>query len=157
VALRGRLPAVVLLIDGCDCAQLVADTAAAVRADIAVITVSGTAPAGSAPGSALGGTTPRTGAAPPVQAATARAPAAQAPAAGQPAGQGASAQVPETATGATTVRVLQDPTGELRKAFDLAAADGTAAALLVGETGKLIRTVKRTATIEDFRPDLARL
>ncbi|MEV4635875.1 hypothetical protein AB0J80_00845 [Actinoplanes sp. NPDC049548] len=39
VPLRGHVPAVVLLTDGCDCRQLVADTIAAVRPDIAVLTV----------------------------------------------------------------------------------------------------------------------
>lgn len=38
VALRATLPAVVVLVDGCRCADLVADTAAA-RPDLAVITV----------------------------------------------------------------------------------------------------------------------
>ena len=59
VALRGRLPAVVLLTDDCDCGQLVADTIAAVRPEIAVVTVSSTAPPP--------GTVPPTGAAPQAQ------------------------------------------------------------------------------------------
>ncbi|HEU4346234.1 MAG TPA: hypothetical protein VFR35_00470 [Actinoplanes sp.] len=56
VALRGQLPAVVLLTDGCDCAQLIADATAAVRPEIAVVTVSsaarsraGTPPTGATP------------------------------------------------------------------------------------------------------------
>ncbi|WP_067509105.1 hypothetical protein [Actinoplanes sp. TFC3] len=45
VPLRGELPAVVLLTDGCDCATLIADTTAAVRPGITVVTVrSGKAP-----------------------------------------------------------------------------------------------------------------
>ena len=43
VALRERLPAVVLLTEGCDCAQLVADTTAAVRPDVTVVTVTSAA------------------------------------------------------------------------------------------------------------------
>ena len=39
VPLRAQLPAVVLLTDGCECDQLVADTTAAVKPEIAVITV----------------------------------------------------------------------------------------------------------------------
>ncbi|BCJ53678.1 hypothetical protein Asp14428_51530 [Actinoplanes sp. NBRC 14428] len=39
VALRGQLPAVVLLTDRCDCDRLVAQTTAAVRPEIAVVTV----------------------------------------------------------------------------------------------------------------------
>jgi hypothetical protein len=56
VSLRASLPAVVLLTDGCDCRQLIADTTAAVRPDVAVITVTeaalpsaGTPPTGAAP------------------------------------------------------------------------------------------------------------
>jgi hypothetical protein len=43
VSLRGLLPAAVLLTDGCECADLVADTATAARAGITVITVTGAA------------------------------------------------------------------------------------------------------------------
>jgi hypothetical protein len=65
VPLRGQLPAVILLIDGCDCARLIADTAAAVGPDIAVVTVvSGTAPTAA---TASGAVDPPTGAAPPPQ------------------------------------------------------------------------------------------
>ena len=66
-------------------------------------------------------------------------------------------------TGATpqaqgkTVRVLRDPTGSLRTSLHLEAPDGTAAAVLVNPLGEIVRTVKRTATVEDLRPDLARL
>jgi hypothetical protein len=63
VALRAQLPAVVLVTDGCDCAQLVADTTAAVRPDIAVVTVSSTAPPST-------GITPPTGATPQAQGKT---------------------------------------------------------------------------------------
>ncbi|RZU50595.1 hypothetical protein EV385_2370 [Krasilnikovia cinnamomea] len=48
VPLRARLPAVLLLTDGCDCARLVADTAAA-RPDLPVLTVT----TGTQPGAAL--------------------------------------------------------------------------------------------------------
>jgi hypothetical protein len=66
VALRGQLPAVVLITDGCDCRQLIAGTTAAVRPDIVVVTVS----------SGTGGpaaSTPVTGAAPQPQGKTVRA------------------------------------------------------------------------------------
>jgi hypothetical protein len=119
VPLRGQLPAVILLTDGCDCAQLIADTTAAVRPDIAVLTVT----SGST-SSSVGGTPP-TGATPQAQG--------------------------------KTVRALRDPTGELRKTLNLEAPDGTAAAVLVNRAGEIVRTVKRTATVEDLRADLARL
>jgi hypothetical protein len=119
VPLRGQLPAVVLLTDGCDCAQLVAETTQAVRPEIAVITVaSGATPS-------VAATAPPTGAAPQAQG--------------------------------KTVRALRDPTGELRKSLQLAPPDGTAAALLVDRAGEIIRKVARTATVEELRPDLARL
>ena len=41
VALRGHLPAVILLTEGCECDQLIADAVAAVRPEIAVITIVG--------------------------------------------------------------------------------------------------------------------
>lgn len=140
-ALKSLLPAVILLVDGCRCADLVMATAGAVRADITVVTV----------------TTKR-----PSAAATS---AAAPPAAPQPPGPGGNvADSPETATPAVppavavaAVRRLLDPAGELRRAFDLPAPDGTASALLVARDGTIVRTVPRTASVDDFRPDLARL
>jgi hypothetical protein len=64
VALRGQLPAVVLLTDGCDCAQLISDITTAVRPDIAVVTVTSSAPSG--------GSVPPTGATPQAQGKTVR-------------------------------------------------------------------------------------
>lgn len=68
VSLTGTLPAVVLLTDGCDCAKLIADTIAAVRPDVAVVTV--VSGAASSTATAL---TPATGAAPQAQGKTVRA------------------------------------------------------------------------------------
>jgi len=62
VALRQNLPAVLLVTDGCDCAALIADTTAAVKPGIAVVTIT-TATASSAG-------TPPTGAAPQAQGKT---------------------------------------------------------------------------------------
>ncbi|MFC7273834.1 hypothetical protein ACFQS1_07580 [Paractinoplanes rhizophilus] len=66
VPLRGQLPAVILLIDGCDCAGLVSDTIAAIRPEIAVVTVAGTTGAPAQAG------TPPTGATPQAQGKTVR-------------------------------------------------------------------------------------
>ncbi len=68
VSLRGTLPAVVLVTDSCDCAKLISDTIAAVRQDIAVVTVvsGATTPAAT-------GQPPATGAAPQAQGKTVRA------------------------------------------------------------------------------------
>lgn len=129
VPLLERLPAVILLVDRCACAALVEATAAAAPAPITVVTVTTGLPA---PASA-GARSTRTG-----------PPAVPAPAV-PPAG---------------SVRHLWDPTGELRAAFHLGEpeeADVTADALLVDHTGRVVRTVQRTASVEDLRPDLARL
>ncbi|SNY04528.1 hypothetical protein [Paractinoplanes atraurantiacus] len=48
VPLNRELPAVILLVDGCACAKLVSDTVAAVRPDIAVVTVTSAATASAA-------------------------------------------------------------------------------------------------------------
>jgi hypothetical protein len=67
VPLRGQLPAVILLIDGCDCDGLVSDTIAAVRPEVAVVTVT------SARAMATAGVgTPPTGATPQAQGKTVR-------------------------------------------------------------------------------------
>jgi len=121
VPLRSRLPAVILLVDGCTCAELVAATIDAVGPEIAVITVSTTATAASA---ATHGTPP-TGATPPANG--------------------------------KTVRTLHDPTGSLRSHLRLSAPDTTAAAVLVDRGSEIVRLVPRTASVEDFRADLARL
>jgi hypothetical protein len=118
VPLRGQLPAVILLIEGCDCAELVSDTVSAVRPEIVVITVAASA-------ATISAGTPPTGAAPQAQG--------------------------------KTVRVLHDPAGNVRTALKLGKPDGTAAALLVNKGGQIVRTVDRTASVEDIRPDLARL
>jgi hypothetical protein len=65
VALRAQLPAVILLTDGCSCAQLVAETTAAVRAGVSVVTVVSGAPPSA-------GTVPPTGATPQAQGKTVR-------------------------------------------------------------------------------------
>jgi hypothetical protein len=117
VALRGQLPAVVLLTDGCECARFVADTTDAVRPDITVVTVTSVRPSA--------GTVPPTGATPHAQG--------------------------------KTVRVLRDPTGELRSTLRLGDPDGTAAALLVDRGGAIVHQVLRTTSVEDLRAELARL
>jgi hypothetical protein len=149
VPLRGQLPAVILLIDGCECSQLIADAAAAVRSDIAVVTVvSGT---GNTPNVATAGPVQPLGAVP--TSGSAVATQTVVPSTGPVPPTGA-APAPQATS---AVRPLRDPTDELRAAFELAAPDGSAAVLLVAHDGAIIRTVRRTATIEDIRPDLARL
>jgi hypothetical protein len=140
VAVRSMLPAVILLVDGCRCDALVADTAAAARPDVTVVTV----------------TTRQPSAAP----ATSAAP----PAANRPPATGTGAGTPGTATpvvppagAAAVTRRLLDPAAELRHSFALPVPDGTASALVVARDGAIVRTVPRTVSLDDFRPDLARL
>ncbi|GIE98002.1 hypothetical protein [Paractinoplanes rishiriensis] len=59
VPLNGRLPAVILFVEKCDCATLVSDTVAAVRPEIAVLTVAGSAAAATAAGTPPTGATPQ--------------------------------------------------------------------------------------------------
>ena len=120
VPLRGRLPAVILLTDGCVCGDLISDTLNAVGPEIAVLTVSAaSASAASDAGTPPTNTTPR--------------------------------------ADGKTLRTLHDPTSTLRAHFDLTQPDSTAAALLVDGRGKVVHLVPRTASVEDFRPYLARL
>jgi hypothetical protein len=58
VPLRGQLPAVVIITDGCDCAALIAETVTLVGPDVAILAVSTTAP--SAANSPSGLTTAQT-------------------------------------------------------------------------------------------------
>jgi len=125
VPLRAKLPAVIVLADGCDCAQLIAETTAAVRPEIAVIIVLA-AGASASPGSSAGRrSTPPTGAAPQAQG--------------------------------KTVQVLRDAAGNVRSQLKVGAPDGTAAVFLVDRGGQIVRKVPRTASVDDIRPDLARL
>ncbi|MCY1142622.1 hypothetical protein OWR29_31885 [Actinoplanes sp. Pm04-4] len=59
VPLRGRLPAVILLVDGCACTALISDTIDAVGPEIAVITVSAATASASAAGTPPTGATPQ--------------------------------------------------------------------------------------------------
>jgi hypothetical protein len=66
-------------------------------------------------------------------------------------------------TGATpqaqgkTLRELRDPTGELRSSLNLAAPDGTAAAVLVRRGGEIVRTETRAFSFDALSADLAKL
>ena len=137
VALRGQLPAVIVLVDGCDCARLVADTAAAAPAGTTVLTVLS--------GTATSRPTPPPADVPPADVLPADVPPAAAPSAAVPA-------APDR-----PVLQLRDPAGGLRSAYGFAAPDGTAGVLLVDRAGKIVRRVYRTASVDLFRPDLARL
>ncbi|GLY08085.1 hypothetical protein [Actinoplanes sp. NBRC 101535] len=119
VSIRGHLPAVVLLTDGCDCGALIADTISAVSAETAVLVVT--------------------------VSAVSASPSVLRPPAQTPRADGKS------------VTFLLDQTAGLRRHLRLGTPDGTAAVILVNSSGDIIRTWQRTASVEDIRPDLARL
>ncbi|MBB2945740.1 hypothetical protein FB565_005498 [Actinoplanes lutulentus] len=122
VSIRNRLPAVIILTDGCACESLVTDTIASVKSDTAVIAVSSAA-ASVAPSAGL-----------------TYLPQAQTPQAD-----------------GKSVSFLRDPTGGLRRHFQIGAPDGTAAVLIADKSGKIVRLRDRIASVEEIRPDLARL
>jgi hypothetical protein len=75
------------------------------------------------------------------------------PSAGATAPTGASPQAQDK-----TVLALRDPQGLLRASLGLADPhDGTATALLVNSSGEIVRTLTRTHTVDELKPDLARL
>ena len=119
VSLRSRLPAVIVLTDGCDCTGLITDTVDLVKAGTTVVAVSMTAAQVSAES----------------RFPTARTPQAQ----------------------GKVVSYLHDRTGSLRTHLDLGEPDGTAAVVLVNRLGDVVRSLRRTASAEEFRPDLDRL
>jgi hypothetical protein len=122
VSLLSRLPAVIMLTDGCSCDQLISDTVALVKPDTAVIAVSSTTGTASAAGPTI------------------NLPPAQTPQAD-----------------GKTVSFLRDPAGGLRRHLDLEEPDGTAAVLLVDKSHQIVRLQRRLASVEEIRPDLARL
>lgn len=113
VPVRSLLPAVILLVEGCDCANQVAAAVAAAPAGVSVVTVTS------------GATSP--GTLPPVLADS----------------------------GGT--HPLADPAAGIRNFVDVPATAGTATALLVTETGEVIRLVPQADSVETYRGDLALL
>jgi hypothetical protein len=129
VPLNAKLPAVILVTDGCDCDGLVSATAAAAadRPQIAIVVIA----------AALSG--------PPGGKPSARAtPATQ--------------STPQTKATGQTIEVLHNPpSNNVREQLKLGQPDGTAAALLVGGNGQIVKEFARTASVEDIRPYLSRI
>ncbi|GIF09102.1 hypothetical protein [Actinoplanes siamensis] len=157
VPITGHMPVVILLVDGCDCAGLIAETAAAVDAETTVLAVSRSAPSPAAPRGPLA--TGPSSAAPGGPAADGTSSAAPGPPADatSPAAPGppANARTPRADGG--TVHYLRDPAGSLREHLSLTAQDGTAAAILVDQSGKILRTVSHYVAVKAILPDLERL
>ena len=130
VRLRDNLPAVILLVDGCDCTGLISATASAAPASVTVLAVAHSAPALPGQGSTASG-----------------APAAQGPA--TPDRQ----QTPARAR----LRALADPTGLLLSTFRVAGMSaGNAVAVLVRKSGQILDAVAVTG-VDQLRAELPRL
>jgi hypothetical protein len=133
VRLRDNLPAVILLVDGCDCAGLISAVASAAPASVTVLAIGESAPP---------------------------LPDAGATASGAPAEQGRAS--PDRQQGGPTpaharLRALADPTGLLRTAFHVGRTNaGEAVAVLVRKGGQVLDAVRVTA-VDQVRAQLPRL
>jgi hypothetical protein len=134
VRLRDTFPAVILLVDGCNCTGLISATASAAPPTVSVLAVARIAPP--LPGRATVGasTTPAAGAV--AASASGAMPAAKAP----------------------HLRSLADPGGQLMATFRTAAGElpGQAIAVLVRRGGQIARTLAFTS-VDQIAADLARL
>jgi hypothetical protein len=131
VQLRAKLPAVILVTDGCDCTALVTATvaAAANRRQIAVVVISGALSASPTSPAAAGKTaTPATQSTPTPQAQT---------------------------PGQAVVLLHDPPSGSVREQLKLGAPDTTAGVLLVDGNGKIVKKIARTASVDEIQPYLA--
>lgn len=127
VRLRDLVPAALVLVDGCRCAELVFATVAAAPQAVQVVTIGRTAPTLSPP------------AASPAKAVAPSGPASA------------------TASIIAHLRALADPRDELRSALGLAPAGTQAMVVLVSQSGDIIRTLSNVDSIERYRADLAQL
>jgi hypothetical protein len=108
--LRNLLPAVLLLADGCSCADLELATAKAAPPGVTVVEIARTAPV-----------------------------------------------LPTDVSGGLLMRSAADPDGLLRSRYGSAPTATGTIAVLVRNTGQVIRTVPRVTVVADFAPDLAKL
>ena len=133
VRLQDNLPAVILLVDGCDCTGLISATVSAAPASVTILAIGQAAPP-----------LPDTGAGSTASAA--------------PAGQGADTEGRQQATPARArLRALADPTGLLRTTYHLGrTATGEAVAVLVRKGGQILDTVRVTG-VDQIRAELPRL
>jgi hypothetical protein len=137
VRIRDATPAVVVLVDGCDCARIVADTAAAVDPRVSVLVVSTPDPSSSASAPPPGGTS-----APPSLTTTTSA---------GPTPRGAGAP-------GVRIRRLVDPHGDLRASVPgVPAHGGHGTILLVSAEWAVLRVVPATQPIGELKADLDRL
>jgi hypothetical protein len=130
VRLRDLVPAALVLVDGCRCAELVFATVAAAPQAVQVVTIGRTAPTLSPP------------VASPAKAVAPSGPASAASA---------------TASIIAHLRALADPRDELRSALGLAPPGTQAMVVLVSQTGDVIRTLSNVDSIDQYKADLAQL
>jgi hypothetical protein len=151
VRLRDTLPAVILLVDGCVCDKLVADTVASTPAQITVLAVARTAPVLPSP-AALSS---------PLAAAT-NAPAdptaTGAPSAADPtqAGPAVPATSPSPAARSRRLRALSDPQSLLIGPYASGSSPGRAVVVLVRAGGEVVSSVT-VSQFADFEADVAKL
>jgi hypothetical protein len=129
VPLRAKLPAVILVTDGCDCDTLVSATAAAAkdRPQVAIVVIAAALSGAASSKPTTGQNTPAT-------------------------------QTTPLAQTDHPVQVLHDPPGkDVREELKLGKPDGTAAALVVDSKGQIVETIARTASAEFIQPFLARI
>jgi len=139
VRIRDNVPAAVLLVDGCDCDRLIADTVREANAGTYVLVV--TTPGASASGSAPASPPPSPNVSPP--------PVPPAPS--------ASPSVSVSAPPGVHLRHLIDVKGELRTAVGGLPAPGGGAVMLVATDWSVVWVRNGPVTIADFRDDLKQL
>jgi hypothetical protein len=170
VPLRSKLPAVILVTDGCDCAGLISATAAAAkdRPQVAIVVIAAAlssaagskpaqgGPTAGAPGSLAAGTPSSLKTGTPSSPATGTL---SSPAAGTPSGRATPAtQTTPLGQAGQPIQVLHNlPSSNVREQLKLGQPDGTAAALVVDSKGKIVEELRRTASVDDIQPYLARI
>ncbi|MEV6842634.1 hypothetical protein [Actinoplanes sp. NPDC051411] len=129
VSLRAKLPAVILVTEGCDCDRLVSATAAAAkdRPQVAIVVIAAALSGAASSRPTTGQNTPAT-------------------------------QTTPLAQTDHPVQTLHNPPGsDVREQLKLGRPDGTAAALLVDSKGQIVKTITRTASADVIQPYLARI
>jgi hypothetical protein len=145
ISLRELLPAVLILAEGCNCAPLIAATAGAVPAGVAVIAIGRIPPALAS-----------AGVSPPASQPAATA-SAKPPGPGAPTRPGTGALGPGPGSPRVIVRALADHADALRTELRLPAPGGQPTVLLADRAGMIVRTIAAAASIEAFRADLTQL
>jgi len=154
VPLRAKLPAVILVTDGCDCQALISATAAAAktRPQVAIVVIADALSSATGTTGATGATT-AAGKSGPGASAASSAPSTHATPPTQTTPQNRA-----TPQAAPSVVVLHDPPNiNVREQLKLGRPDGTAGALFVDSKGLIVERINRTASVDAIEPFLARI